>query len=155
MAAGVGPPCFLSSSRSTEPLFTPMRMGTPAARAACTTRSTLSGPPMLPGLIRRPLMPASTACTARRESKWMSAMRGTAASAQILFSATDASRSSTATRTISQPARARASIWARVASASRVSVLVMDWTRTGLSPPMPTPPTDRERVLERGARGEA
>ena len=51
-----------------------------------------------------------------------------------------ASRSSTAKRTISQPASARARIWARVAATSRVSVLVMLWTRTGLSPPTATEP---------------
>ena len=37
-----------------------------------------------------------------------------------------ASSSTTATRTISQPASARASHWATVASTSRVSVMVMD-----------------------------
>ena len=47
----------------------------------------------------------------------------------------------TATRTISQPAATRRSTWARVASASCVLVVVMDWTTTGAPPPIGTPPT--------------
>ena len=46
-----------------------------------------------------------------------------------------------ATRTISQPARARRAICASVASASRVSVLVIDCTVMGAPPPIGTPPT--------------
>lgn len=45
-----------------------------------------------------------------------------------------AASSGTARRTASQPLAAKRSIWARVASTSRVSVLVMLWTMTGAPP---------------------
>ena len=53
-----------------------MRIGIPAFFAARTTCSTLSGPPMLPGLIRTAATPASIALSARDALKWMSAMTG-------------------------------------------------------------------------------
>jgi hypothetical protein len=49
--------------------------------------------------------------------------------------------SGTATLMISQPALASRRIWRAVAAASRVSVLVMDCTDTGLPPPTGTLPT--------------
>src|SRR3984893_11087158 len=53
-------------------------------------------------------------------------------------------------RTSSEPARARAATWAAVASTSAVSVLVIDCTAMGASPPTVTPPTltgiERRRV---------
>lgn len=53
------------------------------------------------------------------------------------------------TRTISQPAPTRRSIWATVAEMSLVSVVVIDWARIGLSPPTPTSPTITTRVGRR------
>ena len=53
-----------------------MRIGIPAFFAARTTCSTLSGPPMLPGLIRTAATPASIARSARLALKWMSAITG-------------------------------------------------------------------------------
>jgi hypothetical protein len=47
----------------------------------------------------------------------------------------------TVMRTSSEPARASASTCSAVASASAVSVLVIDWTTMGAPPPMRTSPT--------------
>ena len=70
---------WASSTRcfGSEPEFAPIRMGIPLALAASTTLATLSGPPMLPGLIRTAATPASIAFRAREALKWMSAMSGT------------------------------------------------------------------------------
>src|SRR3954451_19832945 len=57
---------------------------------------------------------------------------GTAAAASSLF---------TVTRTSSLPAWARRATWIAVASASAVSVFVIDWTTTGGRLPTGTPPT--------------
>ena len=51
-------------------------MGIPAFLAAFTTSSTLSGPPMLPGLIRTAATPPSIAFSASEALKWMSAITG-------------------------------------------------------------------------------
>ena len=59
----------------------------------------------------------------------------------IFGSASASSVFGTATRTISQPAEARAAICAVVASTSCVFVSVIDWTTTGAPPPIATPPT--------------
>jgi hypothetical protein len=56
---------------------------------------------------------------------------GTAAAASSLL---------TVTRTISEPARARAATCSMVPGMSAVSVLVMDWTTTGTSQPTRTLP---------------
>ena len=56
-------------------------------------------------------------------------------------------------RTISEPARASAAHWRAVAPASAVSVLVIDCTTIGASPPMATPPTSTGMDGRRGARG--
>ena len=53
-----------------------MRIGIPFAFAAATTSATLSGPPMLPGLIRTFATPASIALSASEALKWMSATIG-------------------------------------------------------------------------------
>ena len=63
----------------------------------------------------------------------------------------DSSRS-TVMRTISEPARASAAHWRAVASTSAVSVLVIDCTTIGASPPMVTPPTLTGMESRRGAR---
>src|SRR3954471_2868375 len=70
----------------------------------------------------------------------LSRRRGTAAAA---------SSRSTVMRTSSEPARASASTCRAVASASAVSVLVIDWTTIGAPPPMTTPSTatGRETLL--------
>ena len=71
----------------------------------------------------------------------MSATTGMGEPAQISLSASAASASGTAQRTMSQPASASARICASVAFASRVSVLVMDCIAMGAPPPMGTPRT--------------
>ena len=53
------------------------------------------------------------------------------------------------TRTISQPTSASATDCRTVASTSCVSLVVIDWIRTGLDPPTPTPPTRTSRVTLR------
>src|SRR5436190_19678124 len=64
-----------------------------------------------------------------------------------------ASSRSTVTRTISEPARARSAHWRAVPSMSAVSVLVIDCTTIGASPPMTMPPTPTG-METRGGRGE-
>src|SRR5438874_12734714 len=119
----------------------------PAAFAARTTSATLSGPPMLPGLIRTAATPASIAFNARLALKWISAITGIGDSRTIRFSASASSVFGTAQRTTSQPALASAAIWAVVASTSCVFVSVMDCTTTGAPPPISTPPTLIWRAL--------
>src|SRR5712691_3204085 len=71
----------------------------------------------------------------------MSAITGSGDPFTISLSASAASRSGTAGRTISQPASFSSWIWRSVALTSRVSVLVMVCTAIGAAPPMTTPPT--------------
>ncbi len=52
-------------------------------------------------------------------------------------------------RTISQPASASSIDCWIDASVSIVSQVIIDWTRIGLSPPMPTLPTFTSRVARR------
>ena len=87
-----------------------MRSGVPAVLAALTTSATLSGPPMLPGLIRTAATPASIAFSASEALKWMSATSGSGDRRTISGSAPASGRPGTAQRTISQPAAASASI---------------------------------------------
>src|SRR3972149_3709788 len=61
-----------------------------------------------------------------------------------------ASLTGTATRTMSQPAASRDQIWSSVATTSRVSVLVMDCTVIGASPPIMMEPSWICLVLRRG-----
>src|SRR5262245_12391678 len=119
----------------------------PAFCAAVTTSTTLSGPPMLPGLIRTAATPASIAFSARLALKWMSAMIGTGEKRISLGNASASSSFGTATRTISQPAATSEAICAVVAGTSCVFVSVIDWTTTGAPPPILTPPTLTERSL--------
>ena len=59
----------------------------------------------------------------------------------------------TVTRTSSEPACASAATWRAVASASAVSVLVIDWTTIGWSEPTSTPPTSTVGVCRRPGAG--
>ena len=125
-----------------------MRSGVPAFLAAATTSATLSGPPMLPGLMRTAATPASIALSASEELKWMSATTGSGERRTISGSASASGRPGTAQRTISQPAAASASIWAIVASTlARRRRVVIDCTATGAPPPILTPPIDICRWL--------
>ena len=98
-----------------RPELAPIRIGMPARFAAVTTCSTLSGPPMFPGLIRTAATPASIAFSASEALKWMSAMTGSGDRRTIVESAAASSFFGTATRTISHPAEASAAICAVVA----------------------------------------
>src|SRR4029077_16250131 len=63
----------------------------------------------------------------------------------------------TVTRTSCEPACARRATWIAVASASAVSVLVIDWTTTGGAAPTSPPPTSTltgARGVGRRASGE-
>src|SRR6478672_104931 len=75
-----------------------------------------------------------------------STMRGTAAAASGVL---------TVMRTSSEPARQSSATCFAVAAASAVSVLVIDCTTTGASPPTATPPTHTWRVGRRGAGPKA
>src|SRR5437762_2275318 len=141
MASGVGPPCFAIMSFSSEPALAPTRMGTPRAAASRPIKATLSCFLMLPGLIRIPWHPASSAASAYFHWKWMSAMTGIVDLRAITGSASTSSVSGTATRTMSQPLAARAPICCNVALKSEVFVVHIDWTLIGASPPTGTVPT--------------
>src|SRR5262249_31122716 len=129
-----------------EPELAPIRIGIPAFRAAFTTSSTLSGPPMLPGVMRTAATPDSIAFSASEALKWMSAITGIGESRTIRLSASASSVFGTAQRTTSQPADASSAICATVASTSCVFVSVIDWTTTGAPPPIVTPPTEIWRI---------
>src|SRR3546814_11601986 len=73
-------------------------------------------------------------------------MRGTAAAASGVL---------TVTRTSSDPARQSSATCFVVAATSAVSVLVIDCTTTGASPPTRTLPTSTWRVLRRAAGPQA
>ncbi len=146
-ASGTGCPYFLRRSFWREPAFTPILTGTFRSLRAPTTSFTFHLAPMFPGFILRPSTPCSKASSARRQSKCMSAIRGIFTDCFILPSALAAVLSGTASLTISQPSRSSARICLTVALTSRVSVLVMDCTETGLPPPTGTGPTKSFIVL--------
>ena len=79
----------------------------------------------------------------------MSATIGTFTCLTMCFSAAVDSSSGQETRTISTPASSQARICAMVASTSLVSVLVIDCTVIGASPPTGTLPTMILRLLRR------
>src|SRR5580693_3227628 len=68
----------------------------------------------------------------------------------ILGTAAAACSVLTVTRTNSEPARANAIAWLTVDGESAVSVLVIDCTTMGWSPPTLTPPTSTTTALRRG-----
>ena len=79
----------------------------------------------------------------------MSATIGTFTSRTISARAAVLSTSGQETRTMSTPAISARRIWAMVAAASDVRVLVMVWMETGASPPTGTRPTWICRDLRR------
>ncbi len=120
-----------SRSFSSEPAFTPMRMGTSRALASRAISRTLSWYLMFPGLMRSPWIPASNAAIAYFHWKWMSATTGTVDFAAIATSASASSQCGTATRTMSTPAATSEAICCSVALMSAVFVVVIDWIETG------------------------
>src|SRR5262245_30280999 len=150
-ASAVGAPCLARRSFSRDPAFTPIRIGTLRARASRAISRTLSWYLMLPGLIRSPWIPASSAAIAYFHWKWMSATTGTVDLAAMAANASASSQCGTATRTMSTPAATSDAICCSVALMSAVLVVVIDWTRIGASPPMVTSPTRTCRVFRRSA----
>ena len=71
----------------------------------------------------------------------MSATSGTLAALAMVLKAAVASSSGQETRTMSAPASSSWRIWSMVAAASPVTVLVIDCTVIGASPPIGTWPT--------------
>src|SRR3981081_2438475 len=80
----------------------------------------------------------------------MSATIGGLLRRTILFSASPARLSGTATRAISQPTSWRRSIWRIVASTSWVRVAHIDCTETGAPSPIAVPPTQTRFDLRLG-----
>ena len=77
----------------------------------------------------------------------MSAIKGVVIRSRMASHPATSSFFGTVTRTISHPASSSFKIWSRVASGSKVLVVVIDWTTIGLDPPTTTPPTATSRVL--------
>ena len=90
---------------------------------------------MLPGLTRTAAQPASIAANTYFGWKWMSAITGICDFVAIAGSASASSWLGTATRTMSQPVAVSSAICCSVALMSEVSVVVIDCTLTGASPP--------------------
>ena len=146
---GAGLAIFSSRSRSSEPALTPMRIEQPWSLAALTTSLTRSALPILPGLMRRQAAPA----LGRFDGALVVEMdvgddRHLEASHDRLQRRVDSS-SGQETRTMSTPASSQRRICAMVALASAVSVLVIDCTVIGASPPTGTEPTMICRDLRR------
>ena len=153
-ASAVALPYLASSRLSSEPALTPIRIGMPAADAACAISLTLSSNcRMLPGLTRTAAQPASIAAKTYFGWKWMSAITGICDFLAIAGSASTSSCDGTATRTIWQPDAVSSAICWSVALTSAVSVVVIDWTDTGAPPPTGTDPTMIWRLWRRGASG--
>ena len=90
---------------------------------------------MLPGFTRTPAQPASIAANTYLGWKWMSAITGMSDLRAMAGSASASSWLGTATRTTWQPDAVSSAICCRVALTSAVSVVVIDCTDTGASPP--------------------
>src|SRR5690242_1644176 len=130
-----------------------MRSDTPASAAARAISPTWSSNfLMLPGFTRTAAQPASMAANTYLGWKWMSAITGICDLAAIAGSAAASSAEGHATRTMSQPAAVSSAICCSVALTSAVSVVVIDCTDTGASPPTATEPTLIWRDFRRGAR---
>src|SRR4051794_20433758 len=151
-ASGVALPYLASNRLSSEPALTPIRNETPASVAAWAISLTWSSKAlMLPGFTRTAAQPASIAANTYLGWKWMSAMTGIWLLRAMAGSAAASSALGTATRTMSQPAAVNSAICCRVELMSAVSVVVIDWTLIGASPPTSTLPTLILRDLRRGA----
>src|SRR4051794_5462773 len=151
-ASGVALPYFARRRLSSEPALTPMRIGTPASRAALAMSPTLSSNfLMLPGFTRTAAQPASIAANTYLGWKWISAITGICDFFAMAGSASTSSCDGTATRTIWQPAAVSSAICCRVALMSAVSGVVIDCTLTGAPPATGTLPTMIWRLCRRGA----
>src|SRR5262249_5032809 len=113
--------------------------------------------PTLPGLMRylsRTTAHSGTCVSSLWPLKWKSPTSGTCTpmfSRRVRIAGTCFAASSvfTVMRPISEPARASAATWSAVERASSVSVLVIDCTRIGASPPMVLSATRTGREMRR------
>ena len=96
---------------------------------------------MFPGLTRTAAQPASMAAKTYFGWKWMSAITGIWDFVAMAGSASASSWLGTATRTMSQPVAVSSAICWSVELMSAVSVVVIDCTLIGASPPTSTLPT--------------
>ena len=152
-ASGVALPYLASSRLSSEPAFTPIRIGVPWSFAAAAISLTWSSNlRMFPGFTRTAAQPASMAAKTYLGWKWMSAITGIWLLRAIAGSASASSWLGHATRTMSQPDAVSSAICCSVALTSAVRVVVIDCTEMGWSLPTPTLPTCSCRVFRRGAR---
>src|SRR4051794_3962853 len=87
-----------------------------------------------------------TGTSTPRLSRSLRSISGTAAAASSVF---------TVTRTSCDPAWASRATWIAVASASAVSVFVIDWTTIGWAEPTRTPPTSTDTVGRRRGLSES
>ncbi|GIU89458.1 MAG: hypothetical protein KatS3mg010_0557 [Acidimicrobiia bacterium] len=107
-ASGVTPPWRRAISGSSDPAFTPIRIGRPRAFASRATSWMCVGLRMLPGFSRSACTPASIAASASLCWKWMSATIGTGDRGTICASPSAASSSLHVHRTMSAPLAASA-----------------------------------------------
>src|SRR5215469_13698913 len=159
-ASAVARPYLASRRLSSEPALTPIRIGTPAAEAACAISATLSSNAlMFPGFTLTAAQPASIAAKTYLGWKWMSAITGICDLRAMSGRASASSWEGTATRTIWQPVAVSSAICWSVAFTSAVSVVVIDCTDTGAPPPTGTAclplPTMICRETRRCASGRA
>ena len=129
------------------PQFTPMRTALPFSAAVRIKKANFSSPfaplPTLPGLMRylaKAFPHSGNSARSRSPLKWKSPMSGVGqpmSSSRLRISATLAAACGlfTVIRTISEPASLSSFTCKAVASASAVSVLVIDCTTTGDSEP--------------------
>src|SRR6476620_2084917 len=152
-ASGVALPYFSSRRLSSDPALTPIRIGVPWSRAAAAISLTWSSNlRMLPGFTRTAAQPASMAANTYLGWKWMSAITGIWLLRAMAGSASASSWLGQATRTMSHPDAVSSAICCNVALMSEVTVVHIDCTEMGASPPTSTLPTLILRVLRRGAR---
>ncbi len=108
---------------------------------------------MFPGFTRTAAQPASMAAKTYFGWKWMSAITGICDFLAISGSASASSCEGQATRTIWQPEAVSSAICCSVAPTSAVTVVVIDCTEIGASPPTATRPTWMRREGRRTASG--
>ena len=137
------------SWRGRLPALAPTRTGMLCLSSLPAISFKATGSRMMPGLSRTAAQPESMAATAISTANWISAMTGRGELAVMSFNASASAGVSTETRMISQPMAASSRIWARVASASEVRVLHMDWMVTGEAEPTGTVPMEKLRVWRR------
>ena len=154
-ASGVALPYLASSRLSSEPALTPMRIEMPASVAALAISPTLSSNAlMLPGFTRTAAQPASIAANTYLGWKWMSAITGICDFFAIAGSASASSWDGHGDAHDVAAGAVSSAICCSVALTSAVSVVVIDCTDTGASPPTSDrADLDLARLAARGENG--